>query len=340
MTNKYVSAAAAALALSVLSAPWAHAQEGPGTRAAGMGGAFVAVADDASAVYWNPAGLASGPLFNFQIDYGRGERTPGEPSDPDARGLRHSTQFIGMGLPPLGVSYYRLSQVRAVAPSPAVAGDIGREDGGLLARRLTTSNFGLTLLQSVGGGLAVGTTLKLVRGTLANGTVSGASWTEILDRAGDVEGEGRTKADLDVGVMLNTGQLRLGLVARNLRQPNFAPDGVDDPDARLDRQVRLGAAWGASWPGNSPLVVSFDADLTRTPAIDGERRDIAAGAEAWLFQRWLGVRGGWRGSTVGERRPVGTAGLSVAVTHGIYVDAYLGRGDHERTWSVGGRFTY
>ncbi|MBC8182718.1 type IX secretion system outer membrane channel protein PorV [candidate division KSB1 bacterium] len=30
----------------------------PGARAAGMGEAFVAVADDASAVYWNPAGLA------------------------------------------------------------------------------------------------------------------------------------------------------------------------------------------------------------------------------------------------------------------------------------------
>jgi len=30
---------------------------GVGARALGMGGAFVAVADDASACYWNPAGL-------------------------------------------------------------------------------------------------------------------------------------------------------------------------------------------------------------------------------------------------------------------------------------------
>ena len=31
---------------------------GTGARALGMGGAFVGVADDASATYWNPAGLA------------------------------------------------------------------------------------------------------------------------------------------------------------------------------------------------------------------------------------------------------------------------------------------
>ena len=41
------------------AAATAQTFETVGTRAAGMGGAFVAVADDASAVYWNPAGLAS-----------------------------------------------------------------------------------------------------------------------------------------------------------------------------------------------------------------------------------------------------------------------------------------
>ena len=30
---------------------------GVGARAIGMGGAFVAVADDATAIYWNPAGI-------------------------------------------------------------------------------------------------------------------------------------------------------------------------------------------------------------------------------------------------------------------------------------------
>ena len=32
-----------------------------------MGGAFVAVADDASAVFWNPAGLVKGPIAGLTI---------------------------------------------------------------------------------------------------------------------------------------------------------------------------------------------------------------------------------------------------------------------------------
>jgi len=38
---------------------------GAGARAAGMGGAFTAVADDASASYWNPAGLSQ--LKNTEV---------------------------------------------------------------------------------------------------------------------------------------------------------------------------------------------------------------------------------------------------------------------------------
>jgi hypothetical protein len=39
---------------------------GAGARALGMGGAFVALADDASAVYWNPAGLVS--LVDIEVE--------------------------------------------------------------------------------------------------------------------------------------------------------------------------------------------------------------------------------------------------------------------------------
>ena len=37
----------------------------------GMAGAFVGVADDASAVYWNPAGLLNGPAVGATIGWDR-----------------------------------------------------------------------------------------------------------------------------------------------------------------------------------------------------------------------------------------------------------------------------
>src|SRR6266536_233270 len=39
-----------------------------GTRATGMGGAFVAVASDGSALFYNPAGIAFQPGFRMQMD--------------------------------------------------------------------------------------------------------------------------------------------------------------------------------------------------------------------------------------------------------------------------------
>lgn len=44
---------------------------GVGARAAGMGEAFTAVANDASATYWNPAGLASGNGSNIVLMHNR-----------------------------------------------------------------------------------------------------------------------------------------------------------------------------------------------------------------------------------------------------------------------------
>ena len=42
---------------------------GYGATALGMGGAFIAVANDLSAIYWNPAGLAQLPGLQLSVDY-------------------------------------------------------------------------------------------------------------------------------------------------------------------------------------------------------------------------------------------------------------------------------
>ena len=56
-------------AVLVMIAPNCSAQivESVGNRALGMGGAFVAVADDSTATWWNPAGLATGPYSDVAV---------------------------------------------------------------------------------------------------------------------------------------------------------------------------------------------------------------------------------------------------------------------------------
>ena len=63
MTRAFVSFVSFVLVSSPLAA---HAQliEDIGIRAQGMAGAFVAVVDDATATWWNPAGLATGAFFS------------------------------------------------------------------------------------------------------------------------------------------------------------------------------------------------------------------------------------------------------------------------------------
>lgn len=141
-----------------------------GTRANGMGGAFVGVADDATALYWNPAGLASGSYFSLALD------ASGKPAVPDTgpRGGEQSSFFLGLTTPALGLTYYRLQQVVA-RPSahlvPIGQGSSNRDlEGAAEVRRssLTTHHAGVTLVQSVLPSIAVGATLKLVSGHAAS----------------------------------------------------------------------------------------------------------------------------------------------------------------------------
>ena len=74
------------------------------------------------------------------------------------------------------------------------------------------------------------------------------------------------------------------------------------------------------------LIVSLDADLTRTPDITGDRRSLAAGAEQRFWRDRAAVRGGVRISTAGDTRPVVTTGGSISLKSGIFADGYLAVG--------------
>jgi hypothetical protein len=324
--------------------PIAEAQglETLGTRAAALA-AFVAVADDASAVAWNPSGLVSGPFVNITIGLGRTTDAPEAGVFPGARGGRLGTTLIAIGSTPLGLAYYRIATISVEGVSPAVLGSLDRETNQAVVHTLVTTHLGATVQQSVGEYLTLGATIKLVRGSVGRDTVAGGSWDAAFERGASLERQGSSRGEVDIGAMLAAGKVRAGVVVRNVTAPTFGGrDGEGDlPPVTLERHVRVGAAWADRWPGISSTVVAIDTDLTRVPHPAGDRRDVAAGVERWLRGQQVGLRAGVRASTVGDARPVASGGGSFAVRAGMYVDAYLARGtQNDRGWGVAVRLSY
>jgi F plasmid transfer operon, TraF, protein len=345
MPSALVRAYASAFLIAVASPLPALAQsnDAVGVRAQGMAGAFTAVADDASATWWNPAGLAGGAYLNTIIEYGT-EREPR--TDRDASGKPVPAWQVGArgfaaAFPALGLSYYRL-QVSEIQPqtSTAAAGGVRQDQGtaDVRLRSLLLSQFGATVGQSIGEHIVVGSTLKLVRGSLVSEVRPGDGVS--LDQAADLEGPVETHAGLDLGAMVSFGSTRLGLVARNVSEPVFG-SGADA--LTLRRQVRAGLSYGTGRRGViGSAVVAVDADLTTTPTVLGDERRLAAGAEAWVLRRNVGFRGGMGLSTIGARRSSLSGGVSLLLRSRTYVDGQAtgGSDDSRRGWSVALRVTF
>ena len=148
-----------------------------GTRAAGMGGAFVAVADDATAIYWNPAGLAAGSYFSLVLDDGSSKAAP----DQSVLGQEGSSFLLGLAMPALGLGYYRLNSTTSEPGITLVPEDASLSSRNLTAAaelrldRLVTHHGGITLVQSLWPGISVGTTLKIVRGVASSMAVAAST---------------------------------------------------------------------------------------------------------------------------------------------------------------------
>ncbi len=342
----------AAICLTVVAAAspaGAQVFESVGTRALGMGGAFVAVADDVTAVYWNPAGLVNGAIVEGSVQYGTAQNPVDASSRPTAAGgWRATNLFVGFALPSFGVSFVR-TPIGQVVPPTAQPSESRQNDrpAPVQVAALTADQLGVTVLQSIVSNLVAGTTLKLERGSFAADTSSAEPLSAALDQALALPASGVTRFDLDVGVLGWIGPVRLGLVGRNLLAPSFAPDSDGAPTG-LQRQVRVGLAVTPGFePGRTAsarptTTVSVDGDVTETKLPTGSERHVAAGAERWLAGRRLALRGGVRANTVGGARPVATLGASVAVSARLLGEAHVARGSATtgQSWSVGARFAY
>jgi hypothetical protein len=233
------------------------------------------------------------------------------------------------------LSYYRF-RVSEIAPSSSTAaGDPGRQDPGAISvdlRSLALSKYGITFGQSIGRHLVVATTLGVLHGGVASETAtvntvdlstSPQTGSQLLDTADNLDASSETHADVDFGAMLSSGSLRLGASMKHVTRPTF---GTGDSALTLGRQARAGIAI-VSKGGTIPLTLAADIDLTKTPTVDGDAQHIAAGGEAWLSKKRVGVRAGISANLVGARRTSLSSGVSLAVKSGLYVDGALTFGD-------------
>ena len=203
----------------VVAAPparaWFESSE-VGARAFGLGGAFVSVADDASAVYWNPAGLVRLQRHELLLSVDHTPELPEHSSSFAAGALNHS-QFV------LGVGW------RRVALADAASEDLW-----------SLSVAAAPVKRSLGAFLAGGATVKLARVGIETGNLSALAGVE----------SSAWGVAADVGLLIAPiPNVFLGGTWRNLGEPRF--DLVaGGSSTRLEREIEWGASlrwWRDGW---------------------------------------------------------------------------------------------
>jgi F plasmid transfer operon, TraF, protein len=262
----------ALLASCILIPSTAAAQpfETVGVRALGMGGAFVAVADDATAIWWNAAGLATGGVFSMTIEYNSLDID----SLADELTGRSATAIM-VGTPPLGLGYVRTK----------FDGPLLLPNNTVQHASLVTHQVGVTLLQTLLPGLTVGGTIKFVRGEASIGP------EQLLGRATNA-------VDVDAGGLFVSGPWRAGVTVRNIVEPEF--DTIAGVPLRTQRVAR--ELDGLHGRGSHGVDLDAGRRSGRRQANACGRRGMAMGAAAGRSRRlqtehiWKRARSG------GDRR--------------------------------------
>lgn len=256
-----------------------------GARALGLGGAYVAVPADASAPYWNPAGLSFLERATFTGTYVA--RHMGLDSD--------NLSFFSGGFA------YPMYRAGTLAISGGNFGtDVYSETGGLLS-----------YAYGVGGAFpfALGLNLKY----LSKGYDVGAD-PYVENDPLFASDDGVSAFDLDLGFMASRSRFTLGLALTHLLQPSQAI--AEDEDDKLPL---------TGWFGGSYQVVGTSFDLMPTAALeyvmgdtpnDENKARIHLGLEGrFLPDRMLAARAGF--SSAGGGHVSLGAGLKKDLDNGV-----------------------
>lgn len=289
-----------------------------GPRAAGMGGAGVAVTTDALATYWNPAGLAMTQTVDVRI------QATGQAID--RLGVRQTLNDIKNFTTPNAAAAQALADringgtVSGIATGGLyVKGHFGEHAFGFNVSDVATAGAFVdpsNRFRQVGGNVqgtfllhglearqaafsyayafadkmfSIGVTGKIIQGAAYTGSVAvqGGQDVTLTDNLGKAKLS--TAFGIDVGAIYRPSSwLRFGVVAKDINQPEFdAPDGSK---FKLNPQVRGGVAVNPY----SSLTLTGDMDATSNKTfVPGQKSQVLSlGAEQTILSEFLSLRVG------------------------------------------------
>ncbi|MBN1899165.1 MAG: type IX secretion system membrane protein PorP/SprF [Spirochaetes bacterium] len=239
-----------------------------GSRAKGMAGTFVAVADDYSTPMWNPAGLDNLGYFGLQFMYNK----PFWGFD-DEIGL--DNMYFSLFYPNYKIGGFALTYTRFSAT------DLYKEDTYMLSYGVNMNNFfNIPLFY-----WQMGVNLKLLnRGFITDERSEGDSVFS--------KGTSSSAFGMDIGTLISpwfdedAHYWVIGLTVFNINEPDI---GLASED-RIERKYSFGLAYNFRFP-------EFLGYTWITPAIQYSMRSdynkLSFGLEAWIYDRMIGIRGGW-----------------------------------------------
>ena len=263
--SQRLKVAACAIAVLMLHSEIAFAafnDIGVGARPLGMGGAFVALADDANAANYNAAGL--GYIDATQVSLTNAQRFTG----------LITYNYIGGGLP--------------LASAGALGASIGilSEDSEIYQEQTITVSYGKAFSQK----FALGVNFKSLGTRFDEDNESIQNNPYFVDTSA-------TAISLDLGVMAKpvTG-LTVGLSAENFLPADVSISNLEEDNVPVN--LRLGLAYSLAAIAENTQQASLREVLKSGLGIieiafrEEGGRHIRAGAEVWL-NRVIGVRAGY-----------------------------------------------
>jgi tetratricopeptide (TPR) repeat protein len=268
--NKMMTAMTMVMCLAcLLPASMSHAQDadggttspfalGAGSRAIGLGRAFVSAADDASAVYWNPAALRNVQSRQIMAMY---MPVFGEFTEADYT-------FIGAVYPTLGAGVFGAGFMRIGTTFDAYDE---------FSRSLGESNYSESQVlisyaaqrhnRWIGGTMALGSSFKIV--------------------SQNVDPFSSTSPGVDVGLRYIPDMARSLSLGVNLQDAVGADHRLNAASDKTYRTVLAGASWTRVFAGGSAMRLMAQVDLP-------ERADnrVHFGAE-YAFSRYISLRAGF-----------------------------------------------